>query len=104
VQTASVLSFPDTGFGGDRGYNDNEFDEFIARLLLDILNTVKRSPSLAFKFGNTSYKSNREQCMISENGPALSVGATRNVNGRTLYFTAWRSGTGHVTFLQSSKK
>lgn len=104
VQTASLLSFPDTVFGGDRGYNENELDAFMSKLLFDILNTVKRSPSLAFKFGNTAYKANREQRVISENGPALSIGATRNANGRILYFTAWRSGTGRVTFLQSSKR
>lgn len=59
VQSASLLSFPVfTGFAGDRGYNENDLDEFFAKVLFDILNTVKRSPSLAFKFGNTSYKAN----------------------------------------------
>jgi len=103
VQSTSLLHFPDTGLGGDRAYNDEELTQCLSKYLLNLLNTVKRGPGLAYKFGKTSYPENREQRVIPEGGPSLSLGATRTVNRRTLFFTAWRSGTGRVTFLQSTK-
>jgi len=103
VQNPSLLSFPDTGLGGDRGYNDEELLECFVRYLLEMLNTVKRSPTLAFTFGKTAYRESREQRKIPEGGPFLSLGATRTLGGRTIHFTAWRNGTGRVTFLQSTK-
>lgn len=47
THSTSTLSFPDTGLGGDRGYNDEELQECLVEYLLEILNTVRRGPSLA---------------------------------------------------------
>jgi hypothetical protein len=45
------LSFPTTTIHGDRGYNDDECFELIERSDMGFLNTTKRGPSLAYKFG-----------------------------------------------------
>jgi len=99
VQSGALLKFPDTLLGGDRGFNDDEMEKVLMNCLLELFNTVKRGPSLAYKFGNTSYKTSREQRVISEGGPSVSLGATKTVGGRTVFFTAWRNGTGRVVFL-----
>lgn len=69
---------------------------------MGFLNTTKRGPTLAFKFGNTCYNTTREQRDIPENGPMLSLGATRSVRDATSHFVAYRNGRGPVTFLQST--
>ena len=69
---------------------------------MSFLNTTRRGPSLAHFFGNVRYKTTREQREIPENGPKLSLGATRSVGTMKSHFVAWRNGTGRVTFLQSS--
>jgi hypothetical protein len=47
------LNFPTTTIHGDRGYNDDECFELIENADMGFLNTTKRGPSLAFKFGAT---------------------------------------------------
>ena len=74
----------------------------MASAALEFLNTTKRGPALAYRFGLVRYKSSRDQRDIPERGPRLSLGATRKVGQVTSYFVAWRNGTGRVTFLQSS--
>ena len=69
---------------------------------MGFLNTTRRGPTLAFRFGNTRYNTSREQREIPENGPMLSVGTTRTVREATSFFVAYRNGTGRVTFLQST--
>ena len=49
-----------TDLAGDRGYNDDEYYEFDDQADLNLLNTMKRGPSLCFKFGDTKYRCNRE--------------------------------------------
>jgi hypothetical protein len=72
----------------------------------ELLNTVKRGPSLCFKFGSTSYKMNRQQRDISEQGPKTAFFAKRLLgeNGeKTQGLVAYRSGTGRVVFLATTK-
>ena len=64
---------------------------------MGFLNTTKRGPTLAFKFGNTRYNTTQEQRDIPEYGPMLSLGATRTVGDATSYFVAYRNGTGRVS-------
>ena len=84
------------------GYNDQEYFEFIEAAGLSFLNTTQRGPLLPFKFGLTKYKCVREQQVVSERGPRLSLGAVRKVGSLQSYLVAWRNGLGRVTFLQSS--
>ena len=97
-----TIDMKETTLGGDRGYNDNEYFEKSATANMNNFHTTKRGPSLAFTFGNTKYKTNREQRVISESGPMLSLGATRAIGGVTSHMTAYRNGTGRVTLLQST--
>ena len=53
--------------GGDRGYNDKEYFDKSDEIDMDNLNTRKRGPSFAFKFGNTKYKTSRDEQDIPEN-------------------------------------
>jgi hypothetical protein len=102
INNPNSLHFPMTTIHGDRGYNDDECFHLIEGASMGFLNTVKRGPSLAFKFGLTRYNTNREQREISENGPVLSLGAVRSVGSAVCHFVAYRNGTGRVTFLQST--
>ena len=45
------IHFPATTIGCDCKYNDNKCFEFVERADMGFLNTTKRGPSLAFKFG-----------------------------------------------------
>merc|ERR1712176_990382 len=101
-QIAHVEGFPNMMLYGDRGYNDQEYFEFMAAAALSFLNTTQRGPLLPFKFGHTKYKCNREQQDISERGPRLSLGAVRKVGSVQSHLVAWRNGLRRVTFLQSS--
>lgn len=105
VQSPTLAQFPDTSLGGDRGYSDDDAKECADQHQLNVFNTVKRGPSQPFKFGKTSYKQRLDvnQRDIPEQGPCLSLGATKTIGGRTLYQTAWRNGTDRVTLLQSTK-
>jgi hypothetical protein len=102
INNPNSLNFPMTTIHGDRGYNDDECFHLIEGASMGFLNTVKRGPSLAFKFGLTRYNTNREQRDIPENGPVLSLGAVRSVGSVVCHFVAYRNGTGRVTFLQST--
>ena len=66
------------------------------------MNTTKRGPSLAFKFGATRYNTSCDQREITESGPVLSLGAVRSVGNAVCHFIAYRNGTGRVTFLLST--
>ena len=57
-----------TLMGGDRGYNDKEYFDKSDEIDMDNLNTRKKGPSFAFKFGNTKYKTSRDQCDSPKNG------------------------------------
>ncbi len=96
------LSFPTTTIHGDRGYNDDECFDLIESAEMGFLNTTKRGTTLAFKFGATRYNTTCDQREISETGPMLSLDAVRSVGNATCHFVAYRNGTGHVTFLQST--
>ena len=96
------LRFPTTTIHGDRGYNDDECFELIEDADMGFLNTTKRGPLLAFKFGATRYNMSRDQREIPESGPVLSLGAVRSVGSAVCHFVAYRNGTGRVTFLQST--
>ena len=69
------VHFPSTTIHGDRGYNDDECFKLIESADMGFLNTTKRGPSLAFKFGTTRYNPSHDQRDISENGPMFSLGA-----------------------------
>jgi hypothetical protein len=96
------LHFPTTTIHGDRGYNDDECFKLIEDADMGFLNTTKRGPSLAYRFGVTRYNTSRDQRDIPENGPVLSLGAVRSVGSAVCHFVAYRNGTGRVTFLQST--
>ena len=96
------IDMKETTLGGDRGYNDNEYFEKSAAANLNNIHTTKRGPSLPVTFGNTKYKTSREQRVIPESGPMLSLGATRAVGGTTSHMTAYRNGTNRVTLLQTT--
>jgi len=102
INNPNSVHFPGTIIHGDRGYNDDECFSLIEDADMGFLNTTKRGPTLAFKFGNTRYNTTQEQRDIPEHGPMLSLGATRAVGDATSYFVAYRNGTGRVTFLQST--
>ena len=68
INNPSSVQFPGTTIHGDRGYNDDECFTPIEDADMGFLNTTKRGPTLAFKFGNTRYNTTREQRNIPENG------------------------------------
>ena len=100
---ARNIRLPGTTLGCDRGYNDEECIQSFVNMQLNFMNTVKRSPTLPYSFGNTGYTCTREQKVIPETGPLSVFPAVRKI-GRNQYlqFTGFRSGTGRVTFLQSN--
>ena len=102
TNNADSIKLPRTTMMGDRGYDEREFLEYADKAEMGWMTTTKRGPSLCFKFGNTKYKTCREQRDISENGPVLCLGATRAYGDLTSHLVAYRNGTGRVTFLQSS--
>ena len=53
TNNTNSIHFPATMFHGDRSYNDDECFELIKSADTGFLNTTKRGPSLAFKFGAT---------------------------------------------------
>ena len=57
VKDEQVINLKGTTVVSDRGYNNNEYQMNMAKHA-QFLNTVKRGPSLCFKFGSTSYKTN----------------------------------------------
>ena len=65
------IHFPVMTIHGDHG---NNF-KFIESADMGFLNTTKRGPSLAFKFGATRYNTTQDQCKITKSGPVLSLGA-----------------------------
>lgn len=69
---------------------------------LSVTNTVKRTASLPYKFGDTRYNCVREQTVVPEVGPARVYNARKTIGGNNHYFTAYRNGTGRVVFLQSN--
>ena len=73
------IHFPGTVLHGDRGYNDDECFDLIESADMGFLNTTKRGPTLAFKFGVTRYNTTRDQYEIAECGPVLTLGAVRSV-------------------------
>ena len=102
TNNAEMLKMSYTDMMGDRGYNEDEYFEFTDKNKMGHLHTTKRGPNLAYKFGNTKYKTNRIQRELPERGPVLSLGATRTVGSTIAHFVAYRNGTGRITFLQSS--
>ena len=102
VNNPKQIKMSGTTMGGDRGYNDKEYFDLTNEVEMEFLNTTKRGPSLAVKFGHTRYKTSREQKDIPESGPILSIGSTRAVGSSTAHLVAYRNGTGRVTLLQSS--
>jgi hypothetical protein len=101
INNPNNVHFTGTVIHGDRGYNDEECFSLIEDADMGFLNTTKRGPTLAFKFGNTCYNTTRKQHDIPEHGPMLSLGAMRTIGEATSYFVASRNGTGRVMFLQS---
>ena len=89
VNNPKIVRMQGSKLMGDRGYNDDEFFKFIGNTELGFLNTTKRGPGLCFTFGKTGYKATREQREISEMGPVLSLGATREVGDVTSYLVAY---------------
>ena len=102
INNPNNMHFPTTTIHGDQGYNNDECFDQIESADMGFLNTTKRGPSLAFKFGSTRYNTSRDQRDISENGPIVSLGAVRCVGSAVCHFVAYRNGTGRVTFLQST--
>jgi hypothetical protein len=103
TRNPSTMQFRNANLLGNHGYNEEELFHESLSWQIEHTNTTKRGPSLAFKFGNTSYRSSRPQRVIPESGPPVVLGATRAVGGRTAFFVAYRNGTGRVTFLQSTR-
>ena len=102
VNNSNQIKFENTMLYGDRGYNDKGYFELVTSYSMDFLNTVKRGPSLPFKFGTTSYKTSISQIDILENGPMNVWGATRSIGEKTGYIVVFRNGVGRVTILQST--
>ena len=55
INNPNSVHFPGTVIHGDRGYNDDECFSLIEDADMGFLNTTKRGPTLALKFGNTRY-------------------------------------------------
>ena len=87
----------------DRGYNNDKYQESTVQHA-DLLNTVKRGPSLCFKFGSTSYKTLRNQRDLSEMGPKTVLMAYRMLGEKRQDFVAYRNGTGRVVFVATTKR
>ena len=69
---------------------------------MSFLNTEQQGSALPFKFGQTRYKTARDQRDKSERGPLLSLGTTCSIGRLTSYLLAWQNNTGCVTLLESS--
>lgn len=91
--------------GGDRGYQDDEMQfNFAPEKNLECVYTTKRGAAIPWKFGETKYKSAREQCVVSENGPRTVFMAVRKLaTGKFSHLLLYRSGTGRCTLIASSK-
>ena len=102
INNPNSIHFSSTTIHGDPGYNDDECFKLIEDADMGFFNKTKCGPSLAFKFGMTHYNTSHEQRYISENGPALCLGADCSVSNAVCHFFPYRNGTGRVTFLQST--
>ena len=91
-------------FEGDRGYNDDSFHEFITNVNANPFNTVKRSPKQLFNWGNTKFRANREQKIVSEQGPRTVFAAKRKINNKEQCQVLFRSGTGRCVLLSTTQK
>lgn len=96
------MSFDGTLLYGNRGYNEETSFFLCEKVGLGFLHTTKCGPLLCFVFGTVNYKTNREQRTISENGPMMSIEATRAIRDTTSHLVLYRNGTGRVAILQSS--
>lgn len=99
INNPNGIHFPSTTIHGDHGYNDEECVQLIEDTDMGFLNTTKRGPSLAFKFGMNRYNTSLEQKDIPENGHVLCLNAEHSVGNAVCHFVAYRNGTGRVNFL-----
>ena len=68
---------------------------------MGFLNTTKRGPAVALKFGATRYNTMRDQHGITESGHVLSFGVVHFVGNTVCHFVAYKNGTGGVTFYKA---
>ena len=97
------VDFRNCIFSGDRGYNDPEQTDFVTSRNGHIFNTVKRGPSLCFKWGNCNYRTQHDQKPISEHGPSTVFGAEKKSNNKTIHQVLFRMGTGRNVMTQSTE-
>lgn len=102
VETTEEVLMSGAMIHGDRGYNDDAFLQFCNAIKASVFFTVKRGPTLPYSFGSTHYKCNRDQQVIPENGCQTVYCASRIIDGKKLYFSGYRNGTGRVVFFASS--
>jgi hypothetical protein len=62
---------------------------FCKKVNASLLLTVKHGPTLPFVFGATNYRRSREQKIIPENGCQTVLSATRDIDGKKFYLTAY---------------
>ena len=98
VETKDTINMNGGIINGDRGY---QFD--VENYNCHQFNTVKRSSTLPFTFGNYRSQTNNQQ-VINENGCETMYHASKKIGKRTKELIAYRSGTGKVVMLSSTKK
>ena len=98
VETKYAIDMNHGIINGDRGYEFN-----VENYNCNQFNTVKRSSTLPFTFGNCRSQTNEQQ-VINENGCETMYHATKMIGKRTKELIAYRSGTGKVVMLASTKK
>ena len=92
-----------SNLNSDRGYNEEALQfGFAPEVNLNMTSTVKRGPSLPFKFGQTKYKCRRPQRQIPEDGPRTVFLARCSKATPPSNLVLYRSGTGRCTMVSST--
>ena len=92
-----------SSLNSDRGYNEDalQFD-YSPGVNLNMTSTVKRGPSLPFKFGKTRYKCHHHQVQISEEGPRSVFLARCSKATPSSNLVLYQIGTGRCTMVSST--
>lgn len=99
----SKIAFGGSVIASDRAYNGDVYQEQIEALGGATLNTVKRSATLPFVFGKVGFTKPTSIMEIPEFGTKTVFYAQKKIGRRFQHLTAFRSGTGRVTFLSSTE-